>query len=155
DAATDETYQVVRRNKHFARILAAVRRLRKARCRFEFVIMTPNYHELAAMVRLADDCGIDGVFFKLLNPGGLDPHNVETLSFVAGLEEQVERALVEARRLGVHTNLSMIRSDLPTVLDRYAGRRRINLSKNSSLCVFPWVQLYVDYHGRVGHCCDL
>jgi wyosine [tRNA(Phe)-imidazoG37] synthetase (radical SAM superfamily) len=116
DAATAETYQVVRRGGSFDRLtknLALVRTLReKGEIRelaFSFVVQQCNYREMPAFVRLADEFKADVVDFRMILNWGVSSAEEFQQKFIGSANHPEHEAYLavlaqpELRRPNVRT----------------------------------------------------
>jgi radical SAM protein with 4Fe4S-binding SPASM domain len=171
DGATAETYEDVRhgtdyrpRPGQFERVLGNIRALmevrravRSARPRLllVFVAMRRNVAELPALVSLAAELGVDGVWVQNLSH---DFSDTDPAGGYVDIREYAERealfgaatahaersfslAARRARRLGVELRLPQLR-DTP-------ARR----SPHEPACTWPWESAYVTHRGEVQPCC--
>ena len=162
DAASRETFRVVRGVDMFNRILANVRRFRalqeragaaSPRVSLWLTGLKETLAELPAFVRLAADMGIGEVYLQRLvffdaEPVGLarsDQALFERL--VAEEAEILAEADAEARRLGVKLSASGAASE--------PGLSLMQTTRDNpwSLCGRPWTLMYVTANGRALPCC--
>jgi MoaA/NifB/PqqE/SkfB family radical SAM enzyme len=165
DGASPEVFEAIRHGARFEAVRASVARFtalrREARSRLPFVglemvLMRDNVHEMAAMVRLARDLGVDGVHFEPLYDHGEDSayspvYTEHALSALppGRLEESLAAAQAEAARLGIHAECRLFPAAAPvsgaSTAPRPADRRPV--------CGEPWTTLFVDWRGSVRPCC--
>ncbi len=166
DGATARTYEAIRVNASFERLLRNIGRLVDEKKRlaaalphlgFTIVAMRRNLHELAALVRLAARFEIASVSVQHLAhdfaESTLPSHYTAMRDYVRAQtladEEpaRVEAAFAEARAtaetLGVALRLPRIEPRAERVATR-RGRER---------CDLPWRGTYVSYDGRAMPCC--
>ena len=143
DGATKQTYEQIRVNANFDKVVANARHLlalkremgkQRPEVKINCVVCLTNYHELPAMVELAHDIGIGMVVFV----------NVVTFDDTAGLDtvavsrevaKKLQEALDRARALGVLVKCQLF--------DKLPVRQ----------CDFPWQRNFVTYDGHVHPCC--
>ncbi len=111
EGATKATYNAIRRDGDFDRLVRNVTRLverRNAagsatpRVRFDIVMMQRNAHELDAIVRLGASLGVQELSFRHMVPfDGLDMDGESLTRVPAFSNDCLERALAEAARLGL------------------------------------------------------
>jgi MoaA/NifB/PqqE/SkfB family radical SAM enzyme len=165
DGATAATFERIRVRARFDRVLGNLRLVLGARRRLDsatpqvdlvVVVMRCNLHELAGLVRLAHDLGLDTIFVQHLchdfGEASLPPQYRPMRDFV---EEQtllgedpvrVEYHFAEARCLAQELG---VRLRLPRTRPRphppgTPGRQR---------CDWPWRGAYVSYQGLAMPCC--
>jgi MoaA/NifB/PqqE/SkfB family radical SAM enzyme len=165
DGATAATYEEIRVQAHFDRVIANVERLVAARrrlasatprIRMVVVAMRRNLEEFPDLVRLAHRLGIDTVFVQHLchdfGEAGLparyrpmrDFVNGETLS---GVDlEQVERVFADARRVADELGVELR-------LPRTRPRAHPPGTPGPKRCNWPWRGAYVSYQGLAMPCC--
>ena len=159
DAATRETYRVIRGVDQFERVTRNVQRL-MARARpmgratprvsLWFTASRVNLEELPAFVRLAAALGVGEVYVQRLVFNGLGLAT-EANSLHTRLQAR-ERALLEAaealaRELGV----ALVASGLTTPLASLTGTNAAD--RHWAGCQRPWTLSYVTANGHVLPCC--
>ena len=163
DAATRTTYEAIRRDGDFDRLLANMERLvarRRAadrvlpRLRLEFVMMQRNVHELLAFVELAARLGADELCFRhVVSFEGLDMEH-ESLTTVKALSNYwLDRALAAAATLGVHVR------DHPAPFDLGAapppggpGSATQGPFRRRPYCPYPFFHVSMGPNGEVLPC---
>lgn len=159
DAASPETYRIVRGEDFFDRILAGVRLLQSTRAklnsprphiRISFVINKANLHEVPDFVRLASDLGVEVAFFQILQLTAIENRKERLISGVSyeRFKQTLEQAEVVAQQLGVRTNLARLVADLPDYWRKYDARE---MAKKR--CILPWFSAYITADGSVRPCC--
>lgn len=133
DGATAPTYNAIRRNSDFDRVVGNVARLiarrnelgsRTPRVRFDFVMMQRNVHEAEAIVHLASRLGVQEMnFCHLVSYEGLDMEGESLKHTKALCNYWLLRALDAANRAGIpvpfHPQLFDL--ELPKEPDRIAA----------------------------------
>ncbi len=167
DAATAETYRTIRGLDKHSEVLDRVREVielrrrrnrKKPALRFQFVVQGANYHESAALVRLARDLGVDAIYFKPLFLFNLESKTDELLG-EARFEDVIEalkEARAEVRDNRPATNLdAMIHHDLAATWEHYRQSRMQQTSPPEVIrkCPWPWFSLFVNVAGDVRPCC--
>ncbi len=164
DGAETGTYESIRVGSSFSRLLGNLELLFEAKrlagssrpsVRMTVVLMRKNLGELADLVRLASDFGLEEVFVQHLCHSCLEstlpPYYEPIRTFVRreSVEEappgRVRRRFREAR---VAAAACGVRLRLPPL-----DRRREKESRTPPLCDWPWTGLYVTYQGYVMPCC--
>ncbi len=143
DGATKQTYESIRVNANFEKVVANAKRLlaikremgrKTPEVKINCVVCLSNYHELPAMVELAREIGIEMITFVNVvtfdNTAGLDTDAVRR-EVSANLDEAFRRA----RKLGILVKLELFEK-LPV-----------------QQCDFPWRRNFVTYTGHVHPCC--
>lgn len=165
DGTTPETYEKIRVNAHFDKVIANLETLVSTRTRMGstyprlhmvMVIMRQNLAELPDLVRLASRYGAEEVFAQQLSHDFADTafhpkyrplHSyVNRQSLLYEDLEQVETIFAEARalaqELGVKLRLPRTR---PRTFDaQTTGRQR---------CDWPWTGAYISFQGYAMPCC--
>jgi len=165
DAATPETYEKIRGQPYFSRVISNVRELIQARkqsgsktpyVRLQFVIQQHNYTEIVAYVKFAHEMGVDAINYK---PVLLD-RNLENRALLVGNMPLSETTsyLIEtdrlARKLGIRTNaLELTRGILVGYWKIYEGKE--TSPKELKRCILPWYSTYITSDGNVYGCCNL
>ena len=165
DGTTAKTYEFIRINAHFDKVMANLQNLVETKQRMKsatphlhlvMVIMQQNLAELPDLVRLAKQYGAEEVFAQQLSHDFGDPafhknfqplnEYVKEQSLLYEDPERIERYFGEARaraaELGVKLRLPNPRprayaADLP-------GRER---------CDWPWTSAYISFQGYAMPCC--
>lgn len=107
DGACAETFETLRRNGRFHRVLANIRELRSAAPRTELVTSTVvsrrNVHEVAAIVALADELGMQAVN---LSPVDHTPELALGVEHARVYQAQLAQARRANPRIQIHNNLA-------------------------------------------------
>ncbi len=126
DGATADVYEAIRPGADFKRVCAGIAHIsslkqeHRPRVILNFVMMTVNVHQLADLVRLAADVGVDRINFKQCDV--IRAVNQQTLGLFAwhrekksiALEKQLKKARRLAERLNVETTaFSFFPDELP------------------------------------------
>ncbi len=165
DGATPATYEDIRDGARFDRVRRGVRSIVEAKARLEgrrpelslvFVAMRRNYRELADVVRLAADWGVERLWVQNLShsfsdtdpDGRFRPIREFTAAEALDDEPDVRRSFDDARRVADATGVAL---RLPRLGARPAERR----TEAEPGCDWPWRSAYVGYDGRVQPCCML
>ena len=157
DACTEETYETIRRSDEFEGLVSNIREivlLGRPLIRFEYIIMSVNYEEMAQFIGFCRDLNVEGAFFRLFQELQLPEESVERLSNVPKIQQEIMRALRSAEMLKVRTNLQDLSTKLTYIKQRYA-REQITDDRRKHICLLPWLQLFVRVDGEAGPCCDL
>jgi radical SAM protein with 4Fe4S-binding SPASM domain len=162
DAATRESFRLVRGKDYFDRILANVRRFREIQEREHAAIprvslwltgLKQTIGELPAFVRIAAEIGIREVYLQRLvffdrDEIGLARPDQSLFERMAREEsEYLKEAEMLARRLGITFSASGAASEPGLSLERTVK------SNPWSLCGRPWTVMYVTANGRALPCC--
>lgn len=144
DGATKETYEEIRVNSNFEKVIANVKNLVKTRkelgspfpyIRFDMVAMKKNIYELPGLIELAKEIGVDQVNLLNLQPltRELDEQHLHNMPI-----EEVEAIYKEAIDLSKKLRMNLeLRSLVPKLAQ----------------CFAAWTTPYVDLHGNVNACC--
>jgi radical SAM protein with 4Fe4S-binding SPASM domain len=161
DGATAETYETIRQRANFTKVLrnldrlVAWRRMRGSRMpllRIVTVVMRMNLDELAGIVELARNHGVDTVFVQHLchdyGESTLPEAYRSMRDFVAAeslhgvTEERVEQSFAAAREAALRLGVDLR-------LPQPAGRPR----RSPRGCDWPHHGAYIAYDGRTMPCC--
>ena len=126
DGATAEVYEAIRPGADFKRVCAGIADIsrlnpgHRPRIILNFVMMTVNVHQLADLVRLAADLGVDRINFKqcdvirAVNRQAFGLFGQQREKQIIALEKQLKKARRLAERLGVDTTaFSFCPDELP------------------------------------------
>ncbi len=162
DAATPATYQAIRRQDCFDKIIAGIERLNELKkkagqrfpeIRFDVVILKENYREMADIIRLAHRLDIRTVFFRALQTKGIGKDREETLGKDVDFDElrrAVQEGIREAGRLKVKTNLKDVARDFRAYKSIYVKQ---DAAMSGQVCLLPWLQCFISVKGEVAPCC--
>jgi len=126
DGATADVYEAIRPGADFKRVCAGIAHISRLkqelrpRVILNFVMMTVNVHQLADLVRLAADVGVDRINFKqcdvirAVNQQALGLFGQRRDKKILSLGKQLKKARRLAERLGVETTaFSFYPDELP------------------------------------------
>lgn len=138
-----EVFEKIRRNSSWQKYLANVKEIvritggRRARVKFNMVILKENYYQMAEVVRLARSLGIDEVHFNTVNLVAND-WDVSYYGFFHSPEfrQALADAVAAARSEGV-----------------LMGFDDTTTQRSFSICPFPWNHFYVTWDGYLVPCC--
>ncbi len=162
DAATPQTYQAVRRQDCFEKIIGGIEQLNELKkkagqrfpeIRFDVVILKENYREMADIIRLAHRLDIRTVFFRALQTKGIGKDREETIGKDVNFDDlrrAVAEGIGEAKRLKVKTNLKDVARDFRAYQSIYV---RQDAALSDQVCLLPWLQCFVSVKGEVSPCC--
>jgi radical SAM protein with 4Fe4S-binding SPASM domain len=148
DAATSETYRAVRGSGGFERVLGNIEALLQRRVAHRprvvvaLVVMKENYREMARLVRVARELGVDQVSLCDLNLLWADQVNW-TDEEVAQVRHEWERA----RRAAATAGIELTYAQFDKTLWATGTARRP--------CFYLWDMPYVTWDGSVTPCCAL
>ena len=160
DGATAETYRKNRGEDRFLQVLDGIRTLAETKkrlssvtpfMRFNYVISSYSYQEIAETIELAERMEVDAIYFQPLELNGIEERQnmlVGDLSYEK-LSQEILRAIEASRRHQVQTNLSDIRRKLPL----YWGKYQLETQQQKRICPLPWFSAYVTHDGMVRPCC--
>jgi MoaA/NifB/PqqE/SkfB family radical SAM enzyme len=162
DAATPQTYQAIRRQDCFERIVEGIRELerikqqcnsRRPELRLDVVILKENYAEIPGIVELAHRLHIGTVFFRALQATGLGGAREASIGKdvdFEGLYQAVQEGIAQAARLAVRTNLKEVARDFEAYQSIYV---RQDAALERHVCLLPWVQCFLSVRGELSPCC--
>jgi MoaA/NifB/PqqE/SkfB family radical SAM enzyme len=143
DGATKQTYEPIRVGANFDKVISNTRRLieikhelkkKRPEVKINTVVCLTNYHELPAIVELANDLGIGMVQF--VNVITFDSTtDLDTIRVRHEVQQSLAEALQRGRQLGVRVKMELF-DKLPV-----------------QQCDFPWRRNFVTYDGYVHPCC--
>ncbi|PID56531.1 hypothetical protein CSB45_10915 [candidate division KSB3 bacterium] len=162
DGATAEAYLQSRGEDRFSEVLEGIQRLTEAKrrlgsstpfLRFNYVIFSGNYHDMAATVDLAAACGIDAIYFQPLELIGIEERRAELVGDMSaeGVRREIERAIQAQQRSRVKSNLHVLRAAFPLYWKKYTLTPQ---NPESRRCILPWFSTYITLNGTVHPCCS-
>jgi MoaA/NifB/PqqE/SkfB family radical SAM enzyme len=162
DAATAGTYEAIRRQDCFDRIIEGIRlvdslksqrRSRFPEIRFDVVILKENHAEIPAIISLPRRLNVGTVFFRALQVTGIGGEREAQIGrdvdFDA-LRRAVRAGIAESARLGVRTNLKDVARDFDTYRSLYV---RQDAAMSDQVCLLPWLQCFISVQGELSPCC--
>ena len=159
DAATRETYRLLRGVDRFERVTANVARLVEMQRAAQretpqvslwFTASRANVGELPAFVGLAADLGVHEVYVQRLVFNGLGLAT-DANALHGKLREREQALLAEAEALAVGRGITMRASGLTSPLASLQGNTEG--ARHWSGCQRPWTLAYVTANGNVLPCC--
>jgi radical SAM protein with 4Fe4S-binding SPASM domain len=162
DGATSETFHAIRGTARFNHIVDGIRTLVETRKRYNsckpgirllYVIVKENYHEMAQMVQLAHELGVDAINFYPLELIGIEERREALLGnvFYEDVLQQIASALETQQTYSLSTNLRTIYHNFPHYWERY---RTDGNSHDYGVCILPWYFAYISVEGDVYPCCS-
>jgi len=172
DAATSETYKRIRRNDGFCKVknnvqqLVSVRDKKKVTYPFieiNMVLMQENFNELVKFIEMADEIGVDGVYFSLLskiekndnyiikddNNGFKFDYQFQMIDTKSEeFKQKLILAIEKCRDLKIN-----LRVDNKQILEIINSYQENNIPLNNLKCKNPWENLIIDLNGDVRLCC--
>ena len=161
DAATRETYEKVRGEDYFDKILDGIDKINRVKAekssktpimRFQFVIQGENFEEIPALINLAAEKSVDAIYLQPLGWMFVEDKKDELLEGFS--RTRLKEILVEstelARDKGIVINSKRLLSDFELFFreETYhtsTGQKRI--------CIMPWFSLYLSGNGDIRACC--
>ena len=168
DGAVDETFSAIRVGAHLDTVITNLRGLVAARTaagtskpwiQLNTVVMRANRHELASLVRLAADVGVDRVWVQNLSHDfsdvDADPGFVTIRRWTERQQltpDEVAAAIESASLLAAQLGVDL---RLPGDGDGDATLGRPARRVGEPGCDWPWRSAYVNHDGTVQACCML
>ncbi|MFH1226170.1 MAG: radical SAM protein [bacterium] len=154
DSADSAVYQSIRQAS-LAKTIEGIKAMVKVRQEhkshlpqlwFNSIIMKSNYRELAGILKLGAELGIDLVRFKPINEFWLKSKSQESVIGPDDLIWAIKQAIAAGEGLPVKHNLAELLAKL--AVGQYAR------PKSDWPCFSPWLELYIQYYGGVRLCCE-
>ena len=168
DGATKKTFEDIRRNANFDKVLTNIRILRDKKkemnsplpkLRFNCTMMRSNIEEIEDMVRLVKELGGEEIDFRHVIPfGGLDMDKESLFHFKELSNHQFDKARALANELGLEIadcppNFTL---DEQEPVKEIAAKRDIEgrlAEKNlREICKMPWTMTVINPDGNVMPC---
>ncbi len=157
DGATKETYEKIRIPAKFEVVienlknLVKVRNERKSKTQIHmaFVCQLPNFHELPAIIKLADEFGVDQLNSPFVTEYDIkmnEKYKLDKVDFEK-LKSIYNEALEVSKNVKVKTNIESIGYYLKKI---EAGTM---FKMNDAHCYLPWYSAYITWEGDVLPCC--
>ncbi|WP_047198056.1 radical SAM protein [Caldimonas brevitalea] len=159
DAAHREVYEAIRLKASFEKVVRNLQRLVQAReearavhlhLRLVMVLMRSNLDELAAVLRLAQRCGIGEVLVQRLS-SDLDQPSLP--GRYIPIRDYVQQAQLTEQDLPRAMQLFAHASRLAAALGVRLHLPRLTPNPDARPCTWPWDQLYVTARGDMLPCC--
>jgi len=138
-----EVFEKIRRNSSWDKYLANVKEIvritrgRRARVKFNMVVLKENYYQMAEVVRLAKSLGIPEVHFNTVN---LVSNDWDTSYYDFYHSPEFRQALSDAGAAGRTGGVLM-------------GFDDTTAPRCFSICPFPWNHFYITWDGYLVPCC--
>ena len=175
DAATQETYQKIRQNENFNRVINNIKRFgdieekkrnQRNALRLEYVIQKENIDEIIPFIHMSKDIKVLNITFLPLNfipapdlkNSFHEDYDLEKIVNILKKADKISKAI------GVFTNIPYLLKGVDEVdnLNNFVGNEFEHYSifpwhKYSSakrtICSLPWIELVIDLNGNVSVCC--
>jgi radical SAM protein with 4Fe4S-binding SPASM domain len=161
DAATKETYMVVRSKDAFERtvhhltsFLQIRREMKKEnpKVRLAFVIQKANVEEIDSFYLLGKQIGIDAVLFQVFSDSAI--RNKREL--IMGMDAEkiysgLERVAQQEKGYGLPASNASYLMQRMDYLSRIYGSKPINMARH---CLKPWISAYITVEGDLRPCCS-
>lgn len=162
DAARAETYKTIRGEDCHQKIVDGIRMITAIKkrkninhpsIRFNFVVQGANFREMADLVDLAHEIGVEAIYFQPLELVGIEHLKEKIVGDMTreGLLSEFKRAYEEARKVDLETNLSTLVGSFETFWKKY---EEVGTQKDSRICLLPWFSTYITVDGDVRPCCS-
>jgi len=152
DSTDPKIYQSIR-NGPLEPVIRGIKELVKARRErksfypqlwFNSIIMKQNYNQIFAILKLAEELGVDYVRFKPIDT--FDVYKDEDLKISnKQLEKILEDVLEKSKTIKIKHNLDDLLKDI---------KEGTYYRPDKVPCYIPWNEVYVQYYGGVRLCCD-
>ena len=160
DAATAETYRIVRQKDTFVKVLYNIRYINTLKenkqspypeIRFNFALQKENVDELPILLSLASDLKVDTVYIQDLNYFSVE----EEKEKLCGIDKHYLKDLLQrcdkmAREKKINTNISNLIRQFDPLYNKMLPKTQFQ--PNSIRCNFPWVSAFIDVNGNVKPC---
>jgi len=161
DAACPETYRIIRGEDAFGDILENLRRIRDLKrelgselpsVRFNFALQRFNYQELPALVELAAELGVDGIYVQYLSYNDMEDRKTMLTADMSreGLRRILQEAGNSAKKHGIATNLAIWEKDFELLWKAMLPMPAYE--PNTVSCYFPWMSTWLGADGWVRPC---
>jgi radical SAM protein with 4Fe4S-binding SPASM domain len=160
DAATSETYKVVRQKDSFKKIVNNIKYIntlkekehtRYPEIRFNFALQKRNIDEIPYLLSLASDLKVKTVYVQDLNYFSIE----EEKKKLCGIDKHYLKAMLQqcakiAREKKINSNISNLLRQFEALYNKMLPK--LQFEPNSILCNFPWVSTFIDVDGNVKPC---
>lgn len=146
DGATKETYEKIRINANFEKVLSNIKNFVNLRNKIKHpikvkiavVAMIENYNELSKFVDIALDLGVDGIGIQMIQyKFEIGNSNHEQLEAISKYKESIKGELDGVFELAKSHNLEIT---IPT------------MEPNNAICEWAWSGIYITWNGNVLPC---
>ena len=161
DGATKETYESIRINGDFDRLVHNLKmfgevknryKVRNPGLRFNFVMLKCNAHEMTEILRLAKSLGVSSVRFRHYTDwGGEIDFRKESLIFHPEIYNEMRMASISlAEELGIELLIP------PAFENSESYNNRANCREvKPYVCIKPWFYLYIRADGKTRFCDEM
>lgn len=148
DGAKKETFESIRENANFEKVISNVKKLVRSRKRrlpeinVWMVITKDNYQEIPEMIKLCKDMGVDNLTAQL-----------EIYSYG---KDSIHERIIE-HRIKENSNFEAYKRECI----EFAKREQMNFQFHKTSfdkhhpCLWPWTSLYVSAEGKIVPCCRI
>jgi len=161
DAATRETYRVIRGEDEFEGIIENLKEIRRWKkklnkstpsVRFNFALQRFNYQELPALLEMAPELGVDGIYVQYLSYNDMEERKTLLTADMTreGLKKVLEETAVVAKKHHLATNLEAWERDFDLLWK--AMLPMPEYEPNRKQCYFPWMSTWLSADGWVRPC---
>lgn len=163
DAAKAETYLAIRGEDCHQKIVDGIRMITAIKerknvnhpsIRFNFVVQGANFREMADLVILAKEIGVEAIYYQPLELVGIEHLKEKIIGDMAreGLLSEFKKAHQKAKDIGLETNLPTLIGSFETFWKKYI---EIGTQRDDRTCLLPWFSIYITVDGDVLPCCSL
>lgn len=159
DAATEGTYQIVRRSEAFGKVIENIKRMVAARKRMNrklpvlrlcFVVQESNMEEMVQFYTLAGEIGADAVFYQTFAFNGQSEGQTIAQNSDIGLMHSNLKKIMELEKLQKTpvSNALHLSRKIDIIKDHYKNMK----GEGYRDCMMPWISLYVSVEGDIRPC---
>jgi len=161
DATDPETYRTIRGEDAWGEIVENIREIVRWReklgsatpsLRFNFALQRFNYLQVADLVDLAADLGVNGIYYQFLSYVDMEDRKEMLTGDMSreALRAQLAEAGRRAKDKGVQTNLDMWERDFEVFWN--AMQPIAHYRPNDKSCYFPWISTWIGADGWIRPC---
>jgi len=160
DAATPETYKIVRQKNSFQKVIENIRRInaikeerqtRYPEIRFNLALQKENIDELPHLFSLASDLNVKTIYVQDLNYFSVEEEKENLCGIDRNyLKEMLFQSEMIAKQKNIATNLRNWDRQFDHLYNKMLPKAQF--LPNTIRCNFPWVSSFIDVHGNVKPC---
>lgn len=167
DSTDPNVYAAIRKRNLHHKVLEGLKNLREAKrqigsktphIRLQFVMQKANYRDIPAFLDLAEELGVEAVYFQAIDLAVDEYVDAELIDELIGdINKDEFKAIIDlAAEKSSHMKMATNLPDLARGFEEIWEKYRLVASHDSptDVCLMPWTSLYITVDGDVRPCCS-